>query len=80
MRQGRRPAAVTQRMHFHPDPVPPFVQLQGARAAWHVKVPMMAAGAPGQLSLASNDQTVPPALLEDLRGGELEIEFEHGPP
>ena len=39
---------------------------------------MMAADAPGQFALASNDETAPAALLEDLPGGELEIEFEHG--
>jgi hypothetical protein len=39
---------------------------------------MMAAGAPGQFTLASNHEAAPAALLEDLLGGELEIEFEHG--
>ena len=39
---------------------------------------MMAAGAPGQFALASNDETAPAALLEDLPGGESEIEFKHG--
>ena len=65
-------------MHFHPDSVLPFVQLQRARTAWYPKVPMMAADATGQFALASNDETAPAALLEDLPGGELEIEFEHG--
>ena len=65
-------------MHFHPDSVLPFVQLQRARAAWYPKVPVMAADAPGQFALASNDETAQAALLEDLPGGELEIEFEHG--
>ena len=41
-------------------------------------MPMMAAGAPGQFPLAANDETAPAALREDLPGGELEIEFEHG--
>jgi hypothetical protein len=65
-------------MHFHPDSVLPFVQLQRARMAWHPKVPMVAARTPGQLALASNDEAAAPALLEDLRGAEFEIEFEHG--
>jgi len=78
MGEGSCPAAVAQGMYFHPGPVVPFAQLQRARTAWHTKVPMVAAGAPGQLSLASNDETAPAALLEDLPGGELEIEFEHG--
>ena len=78
MREGNCPVAVAQRMHFHPDSVLPFVQLECARTARHPKVPMMAAGAPGQFALASNDETAPAALLEDLPGGELEIEFEHG--
>jgi hypothetical protein len=39
---------------------------------------MMAAGAAGQFALASNDETAPVARIEDLPGGELEIEFEHG--
>ena len=64
-------------MHFHPDSVLPFVQLQCARTAGHPKMPMTAAGAPGQFPLASNDETAPATLLEDLPGCELEIEFEH---
>jgi hypothetical protein len=39
---------------------------------------MMAGDATGQFALASNDETAPAALLEDLPGGELEIQFEHG--
>jgi hypothetical protein len=39
---------------------------------------MMASGAPSQLTLASDDKTAPAALVEDLPGAELEIEFEHG--
>lgn len=39
---------------------------------------MMAAGAAGQRALASNDQTAPATLGEDLNGGALQIEFEHG--
>jgi hypothetical protein len=39
---------------------------------------MMAAGAPGQLTMASNHEAAPAALLEDLVGVELKIEFEHG--
>ncbi len=77
VRERSCPAAVAQRMDLHPDSVLPFAQLQGARAAWPAKVPMMAPGAPGQFALASNDETAPAALLEDLPGGELEIEFEH---
>jgi hypothetical protein len=34
---------------------------------------MMAPGATGQLALASNDETAPAALVEDLRGGELDL-------
>lgn len=65
-------------MHFHPDSVLPFVQLQSAGTAWNSKVPMMAADAPGQLALASNDDAAPAALGQDLSGAQLEIEFEHG--
>ncbi len=65
-------------MHFHPDSVLPFVQLQRARTAWNPKMPMMAAAVPGQFTLASNREAATAALLQDLRGGELEIEFEHG--
>jgi hypothetical protein len=39
---------------------------------------MMAPGASGQFALASNDETAPGALVEDLAGGEGEIELEHG--
>ena len=55
MCEGGCPAAVTQRMHFHPDSGLPFAQLQCARTARHPKVPMMAANSPGQFTLASND-------------------------
>ena len=55
MREGTCPAAVTQRMDLHPDSVLKFAQLQRALAAWHPKVPVMAAGATGQLAHASND-------------------------
>ncbi len=41
-------------------------------------MPMMAAAVPGQFTLASNREAATAALLQDLRGGELEIEFEHG--
>jgi hypothetical protein len=78
MREGSCPAAVTQWMHFHPDPVLPFVQFKRSRTAWRPKVPMMAPGARGQFALASNDETAPPTLVEDLPGGELETELEHG--
>ena len=78
MREGICPAAITQRMHFHPDSVLPCVQFQCARTAWSPKVPMMAPGAPSQFALASNDETAPPTLVEDLLGGELEVELEHG--
>jgi len=74
------PPAVTQRMHFDPDSVLPFAQLQSAWTAWHPKVPMMAALAPGQLALAANHQAAPAALVEGLPGRELEIEFEHAGP
>jgi hypothetical protein len=77
VREGGCPAAVTQRMNFHPDTALPFAQLQCARAARHPKVPMMAASTPGQFALASNDQTTPAALVEDLFGCELEMELEH---
>ena len=77
MREGRCPAAVAQWMHFHPDPVLKFAQLQGARTARHPQVPMVAPPAPGQHTLASNDQTAPVALVKDLPGCELEPEFEH---
>ena len=77
-REGSCPAAVAQRMHLHPDSVLPLVQLERARTARHPKVPMMTAGATGQLALASDDETPPAALFEDLPGGEVEIELEHG--
>jgi hypothetical protein len=71
------PTAITQGMHFHPDPVLPFVQLQRARTAWYPKVPMMATGAPGQFALAAHDEPAPATFFEDLPSGELEVEFEH---
>ncbi len=78
MREGSCPATVTQRMHFHPDSVLPCVQFQCARAAWRPKVSMMAPGAPSQFALASNDETAPATFVEDLPGGDLEVELEHG--
>jgi hypothetical protein len=80
MREGGRPAAVAERMNFHPDSVLPFAQLERARTARHPKVPMTATGASGQLPLASNDKTAPAALVEDLARGEPEPKFEHGGP
>ena len=77
MREGSCPVAIAQRMHFHPDSVPPFVQLQRARSARNPKMPMMAADAPGQLTLALNHESATPAFLQGLRGAEPEIKFEH---
>ena len=78
MRQGSGPPAVPQGMHFHPDLVLPLAQFQRARAPWHVKVPMVAAAAPRQLTLASNEEASAPALVEGLPGGQSELELEHG--
>ncbi len=39
---------------------------------------MMAPDAPSQFALASNDETAPATFVEDLLGGELEVELEHG--
>jgi hypothetical protein len=41
----------------------PLIQLEGAGAARHPKVPMMTPDAPGQHSLASNDETALAAFL-----------------
>lgn len=38
----------------------------------------MAAAAPGELALAPNDEASPTALVEDLAGSQLELEFNHG--
>ena len=38
---------------------------------------MMAPDAPSQFALASNDETAPATFVEDLFGGELEVELEH---
>jgi hypothetical protein len=40
---------------------------------------MMAAAARGQFTLAPNDEAAAAALLQNLRGGEPQIEFEHSP-
>ena len=64
-------------MHFHPDPVLPLVQLQCARTAWNPKVPVMAADASCKFALAPNNEAALTALVKNLRGGQLEIEFEH---
>jgi hypothetical protein len=71
--ERRRPATVPQRVHFHPDSVLPFVQLEGAAATLDPKVPMMAPGAPGQLALAPNEKTASSAFLERLASGEAEV-------
>jgi hypothetical protein len=39
---------------------------------------MTAAGAACKFTLAPNNEAAPAALLKNLRGGEPEIEFEHG--
>ncbi len=41
-------------------------------------MPVTAARAAGQLTLASNNEAPPPALLKGSLGGQIEIEFEHG--
>ena len=38
---------------------------------------MMAPAARGQFAFASNDETAPATFVEDLFGGELEVELEH---
>ena len=40
---------------------------------------MVAACASGKFALASDDEASPPALVERLRGGQIQIEFEHVP-
>lgn len=80
MGHGSRPAAVAQRMHLHPDPVLPCIQLQRARTAWNPEMPMTAAGPPGQFTFASNHNAAPAALLENLLGRDIEIEYEQSRP
>ena len=70
-------ATVSQRMHVHPDPSLPFVQLQRARSPRETKVPMATARAPSQLALAPNDETSLAALGEGATSGEHEIQLQH---
>jgi hypothetical protein len=53
-------------MHLHPDPVLPLAQLERASTPWQTEVPMVAAGAPGQLTLASNNKATLNALGKSL--------------
>src|SRR2546428_12161479 len=61
-----RPAAITSRMHLHPDSVLPLAQLERARAPWKPEMPVVAASAAGQLAFASNDETTLTALGKSL--------------
>ena len=78
MCDGSCPTAVALRMHFHPDPVLPLVQLQSARTAWNPKMPMMATCAACKFTLAPNDEAALAALVKYVRDVEVEVEFEHG--
>ena len=78
MRERGCPAAVPQWVHVHPDMAAPFVEFERARLSRYPKMPAMAAGASGQFSFASNNQTTPTALREDLLGREIKIEHQHG--
>jgi hypothetical protein len=41
-------------------------------------MPVTAAGPACEFTFAPHNEAAPAALVENLRGGELEIEFEHG--
>lgn len=64
-------------MHFHPDATLPFAQLQGARATWNRKMPVMAAAMACELPFGPNNEASSAALLESLFGGEFEVKLEH---
>jgi hypothetical protein len=64
-------------MHLHPNPVLPFVELQGAGAVWNPKVPVAAAAASCQFTLALNHKAAPAALSESLVSRNPKVEFEH---
>jgi len=76
--EGSGPTAVAEGMHLHPDPILPFVQLQGAWPRWRTKVPVVAAISPGQLALAYDDQAAALTLRQDLPCAELEVKLELG--
>ena len=76
--KGTCPAAVAPRMHLHPNPVMPFVQLECPGASRNPKMPMMAAWTRRQCALALDDKAALTALRESLVRRDLEIEFEHG--
>ncbi len=69
--EGANPACIAQRMNFHPDSVPPFVQLERPWAARNPKVPVAAAGASSQLALVPDDEAATAALLEGFPCREL---------
>lgn len=72
-----RPATVSQRMHFHPDPSLPFAQLERARSPRETKVPMATTRVLSQFTLAPNDETSLAALGKGAIGGEHEIQLQH---
>lgn len=78
MREVARPAAVAQRVDFHPDPSLPFVQLQGAFATGNPEVPVTTARAACELAFALDNEAVPAACLEGLLGSEFDIQDKHG--
>src|SRR5579862_1947477 len=71
------PAAVPARMHVHPHPALPFVELERSGPTGDPEMPMPAAGAPGQLAFASDDETSLSAFIEGLPRCQLEIEDQH---
>jgi hypothetical protein len=77
MCDGGCPTAVPQRMHLHPDPVLPFIQLQSARSTWDPKIPVTATRAPSPLALAPHQKATATELLQDLISGDLQIKFQH---
>ena len=71
-----RPAAVTPGMDLHPHPPAALAQLQRARLSGDAEMPVAAALAAAEVTLASDHQAAPLALLEDLLGAEIDRQFQ----
>jgi hypothetical protein len=64
-------------MYLHPDSVLQLAQLERARAPRKPEMPVVATSMPGQLTLASNDETTLAAIGKSLGSRDVQVEFEH---
>lgn len=76
-RQLGCPAAFAPGVDLYPNPALPFIQLERAGATRNPQMPVLAASATCELTLALNDQPAALTLGEGLFCGQVEIQFQH---